>query len=88
MLNLLAVLRYTVGLFLEVLQFMMLARAIFSWFPNLSESAFGDFLFTVTEWVITPVRVAFDKFGIGMNMMIDIPFFVTFILLSVLASVL
>ena len=67
---------------------MMLARAIFSWFPNLSESAFGDFLFTVTEWVITPVRVAFDKFGIGMNMMIDIPFFVTFILLSVLASVL
>ncbi|MBO4950070.1 MAG: YggT family protein [Clostridia bacterium] len=88
MLNVLAVLRYTVSLFLEVLQFMMLARAVFSWFPNLSDSALGDFLFTVTEWVITPVRMLFDKMGWGMNMMIDIPFFVTFILLSVLGSVL
>lgn len=88
MLNVLAVLRYTVSLFLEVLQFMMLARAVFSWFPNLSDSALGDFLFTVTEWVITPVRMLFDKMGWGMNMIIDIPFFVTFILLSVLGSVL
>lgn len=88
MLNVLAVLRYTVSLFLEVLQFMMLARAVFSWFPNLSDSALGDFLFTVTEWVITPVRMLFDKMGWGMNMMIDIPFFVSFILLSVLGSVL
>ena len=82
------VLRYTVGLFLDILQFMMLARAIFSWFPNLADSSLGDFLFTVTEWVITPVRALFDKFGWGMNMMIDMPFFVTFILLSVLRSVL
>lgn len=88
MLNVLAVMRYTVSLFLEVLQFMMLARAVFSWFPNLSDSALGDFLFTVTEWVITPVRMLFDKMGWGMNIMIDIPFFVTFILLSVLGSVL
>lgn len=82
------VLRYTVGLFLDILQFMMLARAIFSWIPSLSESSLGDFLFTVTEWIITPVRVLFDKFGWGMNMMIDLPFFVTFVLLSVLSSVL
>lgn len=88
MLNILFVLRFTVRLFLDVLQFMMLARAIFSWFPNLSESSLGEFLFTVTEWIITPVRALFEKFGWGMNMMIDLPFFVTFILLSVLRSVL
>ena len=82
------VLRYTVGLFLDILQFMMLARAIFSWIPSLADSSLGDFLFTVTEWVIAPVRTLFDKFGFGMNMMIDLPFFVTFILLSVLSSVL
>lgn len=82
------VLRYTVGLFLDVLQFMMLARAICSWIPSLAESSLGDFLFTVTEWIISPVRALFDKLGWGMNMMIDMPFFATFILLSVLSSVL
>ena len=88
MLTILYLLRFTVGLFLDVLQFMMFARAIISWLPDLSDSRLGDFLFTVTEWVITPVRTLFDRMGWGMNMMIDIPFFVTFILLSVIGSVL
>lgn len=88
MYTILFVLRCTVGLALEVLQFMMLARAIFSWFPNLSDSSLGDFLFTVTEWFITPVRALFDKFGWGNGMMFDMPFFVTFILLSIIGSAL
>lgn len=88
MYTILFVLRYTVGLLLEVLQFMMLARAIFSWFPNLSDSSLGDFVFTVTEFVIAPVRALFDKFGWGVGMMLDMPFFVTFILLSVLGTLL
>ena len=80
----LAVIQRTVGLFLDVLQFMMFARAITSWIPSLAESAVGEFLFTVTEWVIAPVRAIFDKLGFGGNMIIDIPFFVTFILISVI----
>ena len=81
---LLTVIISTVGLFLDVLQLMMFARAIASWIPSLSESALGEFLFTVTEWVIAPVRSLFDKLGFGTNMIIDIPFFVTFILISMI----
>ena len=85
---LVVLLRSTILVALEVLQFMMFFRAIFSWFPNLSDSPVGVFLFTVTEWVITPVRVLFDRMGWGNSMMIDIPFFVTFIFLSIVSSIL
>ena len=74
----------TVALLLDVLQFMMFARAIVSWFPNLSETKLGEFLYTVTEWVILPMRTLFDKLGWGNEMIIDLPFFATFILLSVI----
>ena len=78
-----ALLRSTIGLIVEIMRFMMFARAIISWIPNLSESRIADFLFTVTEFIITPVRVLFDKMGWNNPMMIDIPFFVTFIFLTV-----
>ena len=82
-----SVLSSTVGLLIDVLQFMMFGRAIVSWFPGLDESALGNFLYTVTEWIILPVRALFDKLGWGSNMVLDIPFFVTFIILSVLGIV-
>ncbi|MBE6681216.1 MAG: hypothetical protein E7600_02880 [Ruminococcaceae bacterium] len=78
----LALLRGTAGLVIEVLRFMMFARAIVSWIPSLSESRIADFLFAVTEFLITPVRILFDKMGWNNSMMIDIPFFVTFIFLT------
>ena len=83
----LAVIQATVGLMLDVLMLMMFLRAIFSWFPGLSDSALGEFLFTVTEWVITPVRGLFELLHIDAPMMIDLPFFVTFLLLSVVSSI-
>lgn len=79
-----SVIQMTVALLLDVLQFMMFARAIVSWFPNLSETKLGEFLYTVTEWVILPMRTLFDKLGWGNEMIIDLPFFATFILLSVI----
>lgn len=79
-----SVIQMTVALLLDVLQFMMFARAIVSWFPNLSETKLGEFLYTVTEWVILPMRTLFDKLGWGNEMIIDLPFFATFILLSII----
>ncbi len=76
----------TIGLILDVLMLMMFLRAVTSWFPGTSETPFGEFLFTVTEWVITPVRALFDAFNLNAPMIIDIPFFVTFIILSVVSS--
>lgn len=78
----LAVFRSTLGLVLEILRFMMIARAIFSWIPSLSESRVGEFLYTVTEWLIMPIRALFDKFGWNNSMMIDIPFMVTFLIIT------
>ena len=83
----LSVIKLTVSLLLDVLQFMMFARAIVSWLPNLAETALGEFLFTVTEWIIMPVRVLFDKFGWNANFIFDIPFMVTFLILSVVGII-
>ncbi len=86
MMLVLAVVQATVSLILDVLMLMMFLRAVTSWFPGLSDSSLGDFLFTVTEWVITPVRGLFEALGFDAPTVIDIPFFVTFILLSVVSS--
>lgn len=84
----LALLLSTLSIFIEILQLIMLVRAIMSWIPGLDGTPFSDFVFTLTEWVITPMRSLFDRFGWGNGMMIDLPFFATFILLSVVSSVL
>ena len=83
-----AVLSSTVSLALDILMFLMFARAIVSWLPGLSETSVGEFLFTVTEWVILPVRALFDTMNWNGSMMLDMPFFVTFLLLSVISSLL
>ena len=83
-----SVLQSTVSLALDILMFLMFLRAIISWFPGLNDSSFADFLYSVTEWVIYPVRALFDAMNWNGAMMIDIPFFITFLLLSVISSVL
>lgn len=77
----------TVSLVLDILTTLMFLRAVVSWLPGLSESRFGEFLYTLTEWVILPVRTLFDKMNWNAPMMIDLPFFVTFLLLSVVSSI-
>ena len=74
-----------VRLAVDALLFLMFARAIVSWFPDVSESKVGTFLYTVTEWVITPVRQLFDKFNFNPFLPIDVPFFVTFLLLTIVS---
>lgn len=80
--------RNSFSILIEILQFMMFVRAILSWVPGLADNAFGDFIYTVTEWLIAPVRYLFDMMGWNRMMMFDLPFLVTFILLSFLGSVL
>ena len=79
--NLLEVLRGTAYLLIYLLHTAMFIRAIISWFP-VGEGKFSGFLYALTEPVIFPVRVLFDKLGIGTSLPLDIPFFVTFLLLS------
>ena len=69
------------------LQMAMFARAILSWFPGTFDKL-EEFLYTVTEPFIEPVRQLLDRFEIGTGLPIDISFFITFILLSFIQSLL
>ena len=80
---LLEIVRNTVYIIIVVLQSAMFLRAIMSWFP-FGEGKLSDFLYALTEPVIFPVRFLFDKMNWSPALPIDIPFFITFLLLSAL----
>ena len=83
----LVILRNTVRVFLAAIELAMFLRAILSWFFA-GDSRLGNFLYAVTEPVILPIRLLFEKLGWFRNLPIDISFFVTFLLISVLSTVL
>lgn len=83
---LLEILRGTVSLVITVLDSAMFVRAIMSWLP-FGEGKFSDFLYALTEPLILPVRLLFNKMGWNTDLPIDIPFFITFLLLSSLSMV-
>ena len=83
----LVILRNTVRVFLAAIELAMLGRAILSWF-FVEGSRLSDFLYAVTEPVVLPVRLLFEKFGWFQNLPIDISFFVTFLLISLVGAIL
>ncbi len=74
----------TVRIIVYVLQFLMLGRAILSWLPLDEDNPIENFLYMVTEPVIAPVRALIERFGWFEGLPIDMSFFITFILLSVI----
>ncbi len=74
----------TLAVLLSVLQLLMVARAILSWFPFDEDSNLVRFLMMATEPVIMPVRYLLDRFGLFEGMPLDMAFFITFILLSII----
>jgi uncharacterized protein YggT (Ycf19 family) len=79
----LALLQNTVCVVLSVLQLAMLIRAIMSWFPTESNK-FENFLYMITEPLIMPIRRLFEKLNWFQGLPVDISFFVTYLLLSLL----
>lgn len=74
----------TVSYLITVIQFLMFARAIISWLPVDEDSTIVNFLYAVTEPVIMPVRAVIERFGWFEGMPVDMSFFITFILLSII----
>ena len=72
---------------LMVIQIAMLVRAVMSWFP-IGENIFSDAAFALTEPIIIPVRNLLDRFEAVRNFPIDISFFVTFVIISVISALL
>lgn len=82
--NVLYVITATLRFLISAIQFLMLARAIISWLPIEEDNPIVTFLYAVTEPVIYPVRCIIERFGWFEGMPIDMSFFFTFILLSIL----
>ena len=61
----------------------MLIRAIMSWFPG-DSNKFEIFLYAITEPLILPVRKLFERLNWFQELPIDVSFFVTYLLLSLL----
>lgn len=47
---------------LHLLQWLLVFRAIISWFPQVQQSFVGELLYTVTEPMIAPFRGLLDRF--------------------------
>lgn len=75
--------RGTLSLMLSLLELAMFLRAIMSWFV-MEGNRVTDFLYAITEPVIFPVRILFNKMNWATELPIDIPFMITFLLLSVI----
>lgn len=73
----------TVRAILGFIQICMLARVILSLFAA-GEGPLGAFVMLITEPVVLPVRKVCEKFGLGDGLPIDIPFLITYVLLSFL----
>ena len=70
-------------IFLDVILFAMLIRALLSWFTmGEGQSPLGHFLFVVTEPFILPIRLLCAKLGWFQGLPMDMSFLITTLLLS------
>lgn len=70
--------------FLLALQFAMLMRVIMAWIPGADDNLITDFFYTITEPVVVPVRMLFDKLHLFEDSPYDAPFFVSGIFIMIL----
>ena len=82
------VLQSVIVISIDILLIAMFVRAILSWIPGADENKLGDFLYAVTEPFITPVRAILDRIPLFQGFPLDMSFFFTFILLSILSTLL
>lgn len=67
---------------IDVLLLAMFVRAILSWFDPMQEWRLSGFLTAITEPVIMPIRILCDKMHWFEGMPVDIPFILSWLLLT------
>ena len=78
------ILLMTVSVLLGALELLMLVRAVLSWFPIDEDSGIHRFLYAVTEPVIFPIRVLLARLGLFQDLPLDIAFFLSFCVISII----
>ena len=82
------VLAKTVALYLGLCMYLLLARAILSWFVVPEESRLYMICAVLTEPVILPFRLLFGWLGIGVGMPIDLAYLASVFALTLINSLL
>ena len=75
----------SVRLILSAWYVLFIISAVLSWLPDI-DNAFTDFVFSVTEPVLAPIRDLFDRLGVSSALPIDLSFLVVMILLSIVLN--
>lgn len=70
---------------MRIVELLLLFRALLSFIP-ISERLY-TILYNLTEPIVLPIRRLTEKFGLNPMLPIDIPFFITFLLVSLLETV-
>lgn len=76
----------SLGLLLSLMELGFFLRAILSFFDPEESGFLAAVLFLLTEPAILPVRALLSRLHIGEDLPVDLSFFVTFMLLSVLQT--
>lgn len=75
----------------NIIQLLMIVRAILSWNPRFHGTRISEMLYQLTEPFIFPMRQLFDRFSIGRGygmIAIDWPYLATFLVLSAIPQLL
>ena len=73
---------------LGILQWLLVFRALASWFPQIQQSRIGELLYNITEPMVAPFRMLLSRVQ-ALNMMpLDFSPLLAFVVLSVLQRVL
>ena len=83
--SILYLLAASVRLILSAWYLLFIISAVLSWLPDL-DNAFTDFVFSLTEPVLVPIREFFDRVGISSAFPIDLSFLAVMILLSLVLN--
>lgn len=75
----------SVRLILSAWYLLFIISAVLSWLPDI-DNAFTDFVFSITEPVLAPIRDLFDRLGVSSALPIDLSFLVVMILLSIVLN--
>ena len=73
---------------IRLLEFLIFARAIISWFPDARNSRIADFLYATTEPIVQPIRNLLNRFDSMRMMPIDFSVLFAFIILEILETLL
>ena len=71
-----------------LLQWMLIIRALMSWFPQIQQSRAYDFVVTITEPIVQPFRTLLNQFDFMRSSPIDFSSLLAFLVLCLLQELL